>query len=799
MFKNHFKIAWRSLLKERFFTLLNISGLAVSLVVAIFLLTFAKQELSFNSSFSKEANIYRVNMMTSEKYNFEKWTQLPNAVGLAMLEEIPEVEEMSRLVRYNFGGTSSLRWDNENYLIDDFYLVDTAFFDLFDFEFLEGNKASAFEKPNSIVISESERQKIFGNQPAINQQITINQRNDFTVTGVFKDLAENTSFDGRLYANILDSWMGKDVYWSNASYETYCLLHPNAAIAKVAKDATALIDKYVEKDNQYFIEFLLQPLSKIYLYSNDLEHSYSSRLGNINHVRMFFVLSFLILGMAVINYTNLATARSQNNAKEVGINKVLGAGKRQIRWRFYIETATLSFMAVLLAILLSVLILPFFNTLTDNDFTISQLLSVNNLFLFAGLWLLISLVGGSYPAFVMSRMPTLGLMKKWVGKNNLSEGIRKSLVVFQFTCSIILIIGVIIMNQQMRYVKEKDLGYEPNKVLSIPINGISSFEQLNSIEQDIRNLAATQDVTTMQTYPGGGESGRTVPRPNSSGEGLPIGSNNSLGPVVSTLGLHLLAGEDLPRNIVEGDSTAYVLVNEVILTYLGYRNPQDAIGQKIAIPWASEAKINGVVRNFNFKNLKENIGGYLFYKMNRAPDGYNYLLINYNSQNADSYLQQVQDIFESRVPEVAFDYMFLEDYHRDMYKAENRSESILTIFSVLAIFIACLGLFGLAAFTAEQRKKEIGIRKVLGASVLEIVQLLSKQFSVSIILALLISIPLGWWIFSEWLNEFAYRIQISWFVFLLAAVLVLLIAAIPIGFQSLKAARNNPIKSLRTE
>lgn len=799
MFKYYIRIAWRSLLKDRFFTLLNIAGLAVSLVVAIFLLTYAKQELSFNSSFSKEANIYRVNMVTSENYNFEKWTQLPNAVGPAMLKDIPEVEKMTRLVRYNFGGTSSLRWDNENYLIDDVYLVDTAFFELFDFEFLEGNKASAFEKPNSIVISESERQKIFGNQPAINQQITINQKNGFTVTGVFKDLPENTSFEGGLYANILDSWMGKDVYWSNASYETYCLLNSNADVAKVAKAATALIDKYVEKDNQYFIEFLLQPLSKIYLYSNDLEHGYSSRLGNINHVRLFFILSFLILGMAVINYTNLATARSQNNAKEVGITKVLGAGKQQIRWRFYIETATLSFVAVLLAILLSVLMLPFFNTLTDNDFMISQLLSVNNSLLFIGLWFLISVIGGSYPAFVMSRMPTLGLMKKWVGRNNISESIRKGLVVFQFTCSIILIIGVIIMNQQMRFVKEKDLGYQPNKVLSIPIRGISTFQQLQSLKQELQNLAGTKSISAVQSYPGEGESGKNIHKPGSTGEGLPIQTSSSLDPIVSTLGLHLLAGKDLPQNIVEGDSTAYILINEVVSTYLGYANPEDAIGQKANFGGMENAEIKGVVRNFNYGNLKANVGGYVYYKMNKPSEGYNYLLLNYDNQIAVAYLNQVRTSFEKLVPEAAFDYLFLEDYLKNQYKADDRSEAILMVFSFLAIFIACLGLFGLAAFTAEQRKKEIGVRKVLGASVLEIVRLLSKQFSVSIFLALLISIPLGWWIFSEWLNEFAYRIQISWFVFLLATVLVLLIAAIPIGFQSIKAARNNPIESLKTE
>lgn len=799
MFKNHLKIAWRSLLKNRFFTLLNISGLAVSLVVAIFLLTYAQQELSFNSSFSKDEDIYRVNMVTWEAYNFEKWEQLPNSVGPAMLEEIPEVEETARLVRYNFGGTSSLRWDNENYLVENFYLTDASFFQIFDVEFTEGNPEMAFSKPNSVVISESERRRIFGDQPAIGQEIVMDNQEHLTVTGVFKDLPENSSFDGVLYANILDSWMGKNVYWSNASYETYCLLHSDADIAKVEKAATALIDKNVDKEDQYFTQFLLQPLSEVYLYSNDLRGSYSSRSGNINHVRLFFALSFLILGMAAINYINLTTARAQNNAKEVGISKVLGAGRRQIRLRFYLETATLVGIAVFLAVVLCMIVLPMFNSLTDNEFTIARLLSVQNLLLFFGLWGLISLIGGSYPAFVMAKMPSLGLMKKWTGNNTLSEGIRKSLVVFQFACSIVLIIGVMIMNRQMRYISEKDLGYQPNQVISLPLHGFSSMERLESVEQEIRNLAGTKSVVAAQAYPGSGESGKNIHQPGSDGAGLPVKTSSSLDPVVSTLGLHLIAGEDLPQNIVKTDSTVYILINEVVATYLGYGNPEDAVGQRADIDWMENAEIRGVLRNFNFGSLKENMGAYVYYKMNNPPEGYAHLMVNNDIENTSSYLLQLEEVYKRVVPEVAFDYLFLADYIKNQYRADNRSESILTVFSLLAIFIACLGLFGLAAFTAEQRKKEIGVRKVLGASVMEIIRLLSSQFSRLILWALLIAIPLGWWIFSKWLNDFAYRIQISWEIFLFAAFLVMAIAAVPIGFQSLKAAQANPVDSLRDE
>lgn len=798
MIRNYFIIAWRSLIKNRFFTLLNISGLAVSLVVAIFLLSYAQQELSFNSMFSQKENIYRVNMEMEEKYNFEKWTVTPNFLGPTMLEELPEVETMARLVRYNFGGTSSLSRKKDNFLIENFYVTDATFFDLFDFDFIEGSKDKVFKNPNSIVISETESKKIFGEKSALDEQVEINQEK-YTVTGVFKDLPYNTTFDGSIYTNILDSWMGKRLTWDNSSFETYILLHSDAKPAQVAQNATNLIEKYINEENRYYTKFLFQSLNDIYLYSADLDEPYSSKSGNINQVKLFFTLAILIIGIATINYVNLSTAKTQTNAKEVGVNKVLGANATQIRLRFYIETSVLVLIAMCIALVLIFALMPWFNNLTGNEFSITKLFSFNHLMTFIGLWVLISFLGGFYPAFVMTKLPSLGLMKHWTERNLLSEFVRSGLVAFQFVCSMVLIVGVLIMNKQISYINNKDLGYTPDQILSIPLAGFSKWQQLSTALTQINEVPGTTSASLLQSYPGYLESGKNVHKIGRESEAsLPVLTNNSYASVVNTLGLNLIAGSDLPKTITATDSTTYLLINEVVAAYLGYESPDDAVGQTIGI-WSEEGVINGVVRNFNSASLKEKVGAYVFYKTNAGSEGYNYLLLNFNNQNVGNYLAQVQEIIEAVVPESAFEYKFLGDHIKNQYRAENRSEAILTVFSVLAIFIACLGLFGLAAFAAEQRKKEIGVRKVLGASVAQITKLLSTQFSKLILLALLISIPLGWWIFSEWLNSFAYRISMDWKVFVFAAFLVLLIAAVPIGFQSIKAARSNPVESLRDE
>src|SRR5690606_16432612 len=359
----------------------------------------------------------------------------------------------------------------------------------------------AFKQPKSVVISASKKENMFGNEPALNKQLIINQQDTLTISGVFQDLPQNSSFEGDIFLNMMDSWMGKNVHWSNASYYTFCLLNSNANPTDIEQKTTAFIEKYVPKDRQYYTNFFLQPLSQVYLHSQDLRDNMSTRTGNINAVETVFILAMLIIFIACINYMNLATARSQKNAKEVGVNKVLGAHRSQIKFRFYMETGILSFFSICLGLLLATSVLSVFNTIIGTNIHVAQLFSLENIGIALLIWLVITLVGGSYPAFLMANIPSLSLMKNIITQSNIAQYIRKGLVVFQFTCSIVLIIGVIIISLQMRHVADKDLGYQPSNIVTIPIRSINTMDKFNTIKQSIQNLSGTASIATLQTFP----------------------------------------------------------------------------------------------------------------------------------------------------------------------------------------------------------------------------------------------------------------------------------------------------------
>lgn len=779
--------------------MLNIFGLAVSLAVAMLLITYARGELSFDDQFTQRPNIYRVLMQANAEYNHEKWATLPNAVGPAMLSDIPEVKAFARLVRLDFTGLGSVRAGENSFFEKNIFLTDSSFFDMFDVRFTEGNSRTAFSSPKSVVISTNKKNKMFGSEPALNKKLIINQRDTLTISGVFQDLPENSSFEGDIFLNMMDSWMGKDLYWSNASYYTFCLLNDRSNIADVEKKATALIETYIPESDRYYTRFFLQPLSEIHLHSQDVRDWMTARKGDISTVRTVFVLSMLIVLIACINYMNLATARSQKNAKEVGVNKVLGAQRNQIRLRFYLETAIISAFALVLGIAFAALSLSLFNSVMETALQIRHLLRLENMVLASIMWLTITFVGGSYPAFMMSKIPSLSLMKNIVSQSQIALYLRKGLVVFQFSCSIILIIGVIIISLQMRHVSEKDLGYQPTNIITIPMKSINTTDKYNAIKQSIESLAGTESSATVQTFPGFGESGKNIRRQGEAREGLPVRTSSSRGAVVPTLRLHLLAGTDLPDNLSADDSTCYVLINEVVSSYLGYQNPADAVGQQIQTEMSSHSVISGVVRNFNFDSLKEPIGGYVYYRMHSPNESYRYFLIRYNTSNVSTYIERLKQLFSQQLPDAAFDYQFLDEHIKSYYTAENRTNKIITRFALLTIFIACLGLFGLAAFTAEQRKKEIGVRKVLGANLFKIVSLLSSHFLGLVLIAFLISAPIAWWLFNLWLADFNDKIAIPWWTFLLAGISAVGIAMATVGYQAVKAALANPVDSLRDE
>ncbi len=799
MISNYFKIAWRNIRANKLFTVLNIAGLAIGLCVCIILFSFVNTELSFDKMYSNSENIYRVNMETSEDYDFETWAALPNSVGVAMSEDIPQVKKMTRLIKDDFGATASLKIGDKNFNENNLYLADSTVFEMFDFKFIAGNSKNAFSKPKSIVLSQSAKSRLFGEQEAIGKLITVNNRDTLQVSGIYVDLPKNSVIECEMVYNIMDSWMGKNVFWSNASYETYVQLQPNTDVANVEKQATALIDKYVEKDGQYFKKFFLQPLTKIHLYSADVQQGYSSKLGSISTIKSLLFLSLLVLFIACINYMNLATANSRKRAKSIGMNKVLGANRRQMLSLFYVETGIMVFISNVIAFGISFLALPLFKSITGNEINYTDLLATPILIGILLIWLVVTIIAGSYPAFSMSSISPLVLVNKSKKKGSASEFVRKGLVVFQFAASIVLIISVTIILQQMAFMKNKNLGYNPNGVIAISVKSAENREQIKSLMNTLEKEPTVESISAVQAMPGSGESGRSVRKLSTDNNGMPIASCRTEGNIVETLKLKILAGTELPENIATGDSLIYTLINEKILNYLNYKTPEEAVGKIINTELGDRAIITGVVENFNFNSLKEDIGGYMYYKSTKAPEGIRTLLVRYNTQNLPQFLGQLQKKFNDNLPNTAFDYQFVDKHVAQLYASEEKTASTATIFSALAIFIACLGLFGLAAFTAEQRTKEIGVRKVLGATVTGITKLLSKDFLKLVLVAFVIAAPIAYWLMSKWLLDFAYRTEINWWVFVLAGVSAILIALLTVSFQAIKAAIANPVKSLRTE
>lgn len=799
MIKNYLKIAWRNMASNKLFSVLNIAGLAIGMCVCITLFACITYEMSFDRMFTNYKNIYRVNMQTSADYNYKVWSELPNSVGPAISQSIPQVQLTTRLIKHDFGAKVSIKTNEKNFTEKGLYMADSTVFRMFDVKFVEGNAHAAFSQPKSIVISQSAKNRLYGSASAFEKLIYVNNRDTLHVSGVYADMPANSTIDCDMIYNIMDTWAGKNVYWSNASYETYCQLKPGADVNNVQQQATALIDKNVSKDNKFFTKFLFQPLADVHLYSADIREGYSSRPGSISTVKALIFLSMLVLFIACINYMNLATARSQKRAKGVGVSKVLGADNRQMLLLFYSETALFSLIAIMLGYASALIAEPAFQKITGIALTRSALLSMPVLFGLLFIWLMVTILAGSYPALSMSGISPLVLMNKLKLKNSAGDFVRRTLVVFQFASSIILIIAVIVILQQMSFIRHKDLGYNPGGIVAINISSAQNKNQVATFSNSLLGITGVKSVSAVQSIPGDVESGRSVKKLITDKEGLPVKTCHTDGLIVETMQLKLLAGKALPATVAAGDTLCYALINEAVLKYLGFKSPQDAIGKYIVSEMANKTKVTGVVQDFNYQSLKNEVGGYVYYTMNNAPESLRTLLVRYNTQNLPPLIHQIDGDFKDNLPNSSFDFEFLDNRIQNMYASEQYMAKTATTFSILAIFVACLGLFGLAAFIAEQRTKEIGIRKVLGASVAGVTKLLTADFLKLVVLSILIASPLGWYLMNKWLMGFSYRITMSPWAFVVAGITAILFALLTVSSHAIKAAVANPVKSLRSE
>lgn len=797
MIKNYFKIAWRNLMADRKFSLINIAGLAIGLTITLLLFLFVVHERSFDSMYANKDHIYRVLLHMEGNHGEETWCNVPSALAPALPKDIPGITTATRMLKHNFGKKAFVKVNtsNKQLIENNLYWCDDTFFNIFDAEFIQGQPEKALTRPNTVVLSESTAKRYFGIRDPMGQIITIDNEKELEVTGIIKDFPTNSTIDANVIASFKSSHFYRNPTWGNASFETYFLVSGSFRAGTAEREIQEMLERYVQKEDLWY-RFSLQPLEKVYLYSTGYSDSYTSRRGSIREVRNFSFLALLILLIACINYMNLTTARSQKRTKDVGISKTLGASTRNLVFRFYTETALITGIAIILGVILTFVCIPLFNQMTGKQLDVHLIYSGKFVISILVVWAITTFIAGSYPALHLSRFSPKAVMHPPVSSGSMANMVRKGLVVIQFTASVVLIVCVAIVYQQIRFILQKDLGYNPRNVIAISSVVAVENNTTGALLNTFKKNPEVSQVSMAQGFPGMGVSGRSLYRDENDQNGLYLQSNHADHTVTEVLELDLLAGQPLPRTKQKGDSIVDIILNKKAVDYLGY-TPEEAIGKKIFAQLGANSYIRGVVSDFNFSSLRSPIGAYAFHNMPVEPKSY--LLVRFNSTDLFETLKDFETRFKKIVPDSAFDYTFLDKNAEQLYAAEKRTARIGSVFSGLAIFVACLGLFGLAAFTAEQRNKEIGIRKVLGASVFGITGLLSKDFLKLVCFALVIAFPLAYWLMDNWLQGFAYRTEISWVTFLVTGISALAIALVTVSFQSVRAAMLNPVKTLKTE
>lgn len=802
MIRNYFRIAWRNLLKNRVFSVINILGLSIGLTCFMLIATFVYNELSYDRYPADAENIYRVNLSVTGNGDVAVYPNVDVAVGEGMKAAFPEIKASTRVSQ----ASDFVKYGDNQFKEEHLAFADSNFLQLFSIPLLEGNNANALTGPNSVVISKAFAKKYFGNDEAIGKSLAIGLRGAvYKVTGVFDKIPDDSHFHFDAFLS-LSTFHITNLTWSNIGFFTYVELAKNADPKKLEAKFPQLVAKYVVPEVQHdmgislaeaqksvntFV-FSLLPLTDIHLYSNtkyELEPG-----GDIQYVYIFSALAIFILLLACVNFTNLSTARALKRAREVGIRKVMGSAKKQLIFQFLTESVVLTLFAMLCAYALIIIILPYFNQLAGKNVDIAFFLDYRLLLVMLAVSLVAGLLAGVYPAFFLSSFNTIKVLKGASTQVSQKKPLRSSLVVFQFFVSITLIIATSIVYQQLNYMQNKKLGYDKEQVLVLPDGRLLGNNQTPFKEQLLRDSRVVA-ATIARSVPGGAfmDGTQIYPKHNNS-NGTEIHANiyHVDYDYLNTLGIQIVQGRNLSKEF--GSDSSAVVINESAAHELGWTT-EDAVGKTIVRSGQQEFKIVGVVADFNYASVKQKIAP-LMMMLGGNNGGF---IVKIKTTDVTGFLADLKKQWNSFNPQGPLEYNFLDDQFAALYASELRTQQIFTAFAVIAIIIACLGLFGLSAFIIEQRTKEIGIRKVLGASVQQVLLLVSKEFLLLVGLAFVISIPVTWWAMSKWLQDYAYRININVWVFAIAGIAALFIAVATISFQAIKAALSNPVKSLRTE
>ncbi|AXT61656.1 ABC transporter permease [Aquimarina sp. AD10] len=810
MFKNHLKIAWRSLKKQPFFTFLNTFGLAIGMAGGLLISLYIYDELSYDTMFADSDQIYRVNADIKFGGDAHESAEVSAPMAAAMKNDFSQVKVTTR-----FRNIGSVLIKKSNAELNAKELqgtyADATFFEMFGIELLYGDVKTALTKPNTLVLTKSAAEKHFKLDEALGQLVVLENSETYTITGIMDDLPQNSFLKDRSVFMAMSGYEdAQAMEWTSHNYFTFVKLIKDTNIDDFNVLLESMIDKYIIPYAQAFypgitkeqfiasgnyINYSIMPLTDIHLHSNRItELSPNSSMQNV--YILSFIGVFLIL-LASVNFMNLSTAHSLKRAKEVGVRKTLGSSRFGLIKQFLTESAIISFISLVLSILLAVIALPFFNTLSGKTIAIPF---TNPIFWFIVFLatVVLGIFSGSYPAFFMSKFIPVKVLKGSAGVSNGGGRIRNSLVIFQFAISVFLIVSTLVVFQQLEFIQNKDIGYTKDQVLIVN-DAYAAGNQVTSFKEEVQKLGQVESVSLSGYLP--------TPSYRNNSSFFKDGSTEQENAInmqtwdvdhdyLNTLKIEIIAGRDFNKAF-SADSSAIIL-NESAVAIMGLQ-PEEALGIRLSRELGSEnpefSKVIGVVKNFHFESLREDIGA-LSLNLSSSSGSMSVKLAPGNFSNT---IANIENIWNRVAPGQPFSYRFLEDSFNDTYQAEKRLGRVFITFTILSILIACLGLFGLAAFNAEKRTKEIGVRKVLGASVSQISYRLTIDFLKLVGIAILVSLPLGWYAMNKWLEDFSYRIEIGWGVFATAAFLAIIISILTVSYQSIKAAIVNPIKSLRTE
>jgi putative ABC transport system permease protein len=795
MLKNYLKVAIRTFIKNRSFSLINIAGLAIGIATCLLISLYVLDELSFDRFHANADRIYRVTELLHLPSEIRHQSVTSPPMAPALQRNFPQIEKS---VRMSYSSRTISYKENKFYDTRLMY-ADSALLQVFSFPMIQGNPDKALTEPYSIVLTEKAAKKYFGNEDPLNKIMALSDTLTLTVTGVIKDIPSNShiQFDAAMSRSTITRMTNNrpEDNWFNNGYQSFILLSESASIHDIEAKVPAFLDKEMGADrkNGIWYDFDFQPLTSIHLHSTALFDM--SPTGNIKYIYTFTVTAILVLLIACANYINLSTAKSVGRAKELGMRKVIGAKKKQLIAQLLGESSLITLLAFVVAVAAVSAALPSFNTLTGKTLSVEVLGRLDVLTIIVGIFLSISLLAGGYPAWVMSSVAPLRAMKDYGRRGNTGAYVRKGLVVFQFTMSIILISSTIVIFRQMDFMRSQNLGFNKEQIMQVDLpyrlnkKATTVKDELaripNVISASVSNFSFNDNVSNIALLPEGASENEITSEAT-----ISIDQD-----FIDNMGITLIAGRNFEKGSVADDTSAFI-INEAAVKRFNWGTPETALGKTIDWGLGKKGMVIGVVRNFNYISLHNSIDPLIIHIM---PDWYNTISLRIAGENIPAVISEVEKKWKQLDPEGSFSYTFMDQDFEKLYRAEDQTRTIVGLLASLAIFIACLGLFGLAAFIAEQRTKEIGIRKVLGANVTGIIALMSKDFLKLIAVAFVIAVPIAWYAGSEWLTGFAYRTEITWTIFAIAGLSATAVALFTVSFQSVKASLMNPVKALRTE